>query len=308
VPDVSLGVGLWVGFHLLVVTMLVVDLGVSRRRARALHTGDAVVWSLVWAGISVAIGGGIAALFGVTRGMEFFTGYVIEYALSIDNLFVFLLIFGAFHVRPELQHRLLFWGILGEFAMRAPLLIAGTQVVTRFHWLLYAFGAFLVYSAVKTSLANDGAPREDENGVVRFARRVLPVSRPVDGIHFFVREEGRLKVTPLFLVLLVLNVTDLMFAFDSIPAVLGVTRDPFVAYTSNVCAIFGLRSLFSVVASLMGRVRFLKTAVAVILGFVGLKMIGAYWFDLPIGVSLGFIALCLAVAGLASRVWPAPAQ
>jgi len=302
---VSADVAWWVGFHLFVVAMFVVDLGFAQSSVRPRSTRRALSWTAVWVVLSLALGVLVFAFKGRTRGEEFLTGYVLEYALSVDNLFVFLLIFSSLRVPAALQGRLLAWGILGEFAMRAPLLILGASMVRHFHGVLYAFGAFLVFSGLKTAFAKSDDALEPQKGWIwRAATRVLPLSRQPADSRFVVREEGRLRFTSLFVALVVINVTDLVFALDSIPAVLGVTQDPFVAYSSNVCAIFGLRSLFSVVASVMERFRYLKAAVSVILVFVGAKTLASYWVDVPVGASLAFIAVALGVAMLASVAAP----
>ena len=215
------------------------------------------------------------------------------------------MVFSYFRVAPEHQHRVLFWGIIGAFIMRAALIIAGAALVQRFHWLIYLFGAFLVFTAVKMLVSKDEDMDPEQKGIVKFARRVLPVSRLGDGSRFFVTEDGRRKVTPLFIVLLVVEATDLLFALDSIPAVLGISQDAFIIYTSNVCAILGLRSLFFVVASLMDKFHFLKVGLSGILAFVGVKMLITF-FDIhvPIGLSLGVIAGILVGSIVASLVWP----
>ena len=298
---------LWLGFHAFVLAMLVLDLGVLNRRPRPISAREAAAWTALWVALSALWGGGISLWLGPERGMEFFTGYAVEYALSVDNLFVFLLLLTYFKVPAPLQHRLLFWGILGEFAMRAPLIGVGTQAVQRFHWVLYGLGAFLIYTAVRTALARGGEALDPEKGwIVRLSRRLIPLARDVESSRFVVKEDGRHKFTRLFLVLVVLNTTDLMFAVDSIPAVLGVTQDAFVAYASNVCAIFGLRSLFFVVASLMDRLRFLRVAVSAILALVGLKMIASHWVEVPTAWSLAAIGLILSLATAASALWPHP--
>jgi tellurite resistance protein TerC len=297
---------LWLGFHAFVLVMLVLDLGVFQRRPRAVSAREGAAWTAIWVGLSLCWGGGLSLWMSPARGVEFFTAYAVEYALSIDNLFVFLVLFAYFQVPPALQHRLLFWGILAEFAMRAPLIIGGTQAVQRFHWVLYLLGAFLIYTAVRTAVARGESQDPERGWIVRLTRRVLPLSRSVETDHFLVLEGERLKFTRLFLVLVVLNVTDLMFAIDSIPAVLGVTQDAFVAYASNVCAIFGLRSLFFLVASLMDRLRFLKVAISAILALVGAKMIASHWIEVPTAWSLGAIGVIVLVATVASAIWPAP--
>ncbi len=305
-------VGLWVGFNLAVLVLIGIDLGLTKHRGGGLTMKAAVMWTLGWVGLSLAFGGGIWAFVGATEGLQFFTGYVVEYALSVDNLFVFLMVFGYFKVRSHQQHRLLYWGIIGALIMRATLILVGTALVTRFHWVLYIFGAFLLVTAARMIFSGtDEEADPEQNKILKLAQRLLPVSRQQSGDHFFVRESGKLKVTRLFLILFVIELTDLLFALDSIPAVLGITQDPFLVYSSNVCAILGLRSLFFVVASLMDKFHFLKVGLAVVLAFVGLKMIGETFFHLDeqqkhwlIVGSLVFIALTLTVSILASMVRP----
>ncbi len=298
-------VALWVGFNLFVVAMLAIDLGLFHRKDHAVTPKEAGLWTGVWVTISLLFCAGIWYFSGREPALQWLTAYVVEYSLSVDNLFVFLMVFGYFRVAPEHQHRVLFWGIVGAFIMRAVLIIAGTALVKEFHWLIYLFGAFLVFTAVKMLLAKEEAVDPEQKGIVKFARRVLPVSRMGEGSRFFVHEDGRLKVTPLFLVLLVVEATDLLFALDSIPAVLGISQDPFIVYTSNVCAILGLRSLFFVVSSLMDKFHFLKIGLAAILGFVGVKMLITYFnIHVPIAISLGTIAGILAASIIASLIWP----
>jgi len=303
---VNTQVALWVGFNLFVVAMLAIDLGLFHRKEHAVSPKEAGVWTGVWITISLIFCAGVWRFSGSEPALQWLTAYVVEYSLSVDNLFVFLMVFGYFRVAPEHQHRVLFWGIIGAFIMRAVLIIAGTALVKEFHWLIYLFGAFLVFTALKMLVSKDDDAADPEKGiVVRFARRVLPVARQGNGSHFFIRDDGRLKVTPLFLVLLVVEVTDLLFALDSIPAVLGISQDPFIIYTSNVCAILGLRSLFFVVASLMEKFHFLKVGLAAILGFVGAKMLVTYFdIHIHIGLSLGVIAGILTASIVASLIWP----
>ena len=298
-------VALWVGFNLFVAAMLAIDLGLFHKKDHTVTPKEAGVWTAVWVTISLIFCAGIWHFSGRVPALQWLTAYVVEYSLSVDNLFVFLMVFGYFRVAPEHQHRVLFWGIVGAFIMRAVLIIAGTALVKEFHWLIYLFGAFLVFTAIKMLVSKEEAVDPEQKGIVKFARRVLPVSRMGDGSRFFLREDGRLKVTPLFLVLLVVEATDLLFALDSIPAVLGISQDPFIVYTSNVCAILGLRSLFFVVSSLMDKFHFLKVGLAAILGFVGVKMLITY-FDIhvPIGISLGAIAGILTASIVASLIWP----
>ncbi|HEY1334700.1 MAG TPA: TerC/Alx family metal homeostasis membrane protein, partial [Myxococcaceae bacterium] len=256
----------------------------------------------LWVSLSIAFGVGLWVVRGHQRGLEFFTAYVIEYALSVDNLFVFLLVFQYFRVGPAQQHLLLFWGVLGAFLLRGTLILGGAALVHQFQWLLYLFGAFLLWTAVKLVRSGDGEPEADpaHKPVLKLARRVLPVADEAPEDRFVVRSAGKIQVTALFLVLLVVETTDLMFALDSIPAVLGVSRDPFVLYSSNITAVLGLRSLFFVLSSLLARLRYLKPALAVVLGFVGLKMILEEWIRVPVWLSLIIIVGVLMLAFLAS--------
>ncbi|MBN1204423.1 MAG: TerC family protein [Myxococcaceae bacterium] len=299
-------VALWVGFNVFVAAMLAIDLGVFHKKDHAVSPKEAGAWTGVWVTISLIFCAGIWYFSGREPALQWLTAYVVEYSLSVDNLFVFLMVFGYFRVALEHQHRVLFWGIIGAFIMRAVLIIAGTALVKEFHWLIYLFGAFLVFTAVKMFFSKEDDDADPEQKlVVRFSRRVLPVASQGQGSRFFTREDGRLKVTPLFLVLLVVEATDLLFALDSIPAVLGISTDAFIIYTSNVCAILGLRSLFFVVASLMDKFHFLKVGLSGILGFVGVKMLITYFnIHVPIAISLLVIAGILAASIVASLIWP----
>ncbi len=298
-------VALWLGFNVVVLALLALDLGLFHRKDHAVTPKEAGLWTLVWITLSLIFCAGIWRFQGPTVGLQWLTAYVVEYALSVDNLFVFLMVFSYFRVAPEHQHRVLFWGIMGAFVMRASLILAGTALVKQFHWLMYLFGAFLVFTAVKMLVSKDEEIDPEQKGIVKFARRVLPVARLGEGSRFTVKEDGRRKFTPLFIVLVVVEATDLLFALDSIPAVLGISQDAFIIYTSNVCAILGLRSLFFVVASLMDKFHFLKVGLSAILGFVGVKMLITF-FDIhvPIGLSLGVIAGILVASIVASLVWP----
>jgi tellurite resistance protein TerC len=293
----------WGLFNAGVLLVLAVDLGVARRRHRAQTAAEATRWVLLWVSLSIAFGGLLWAVRGPDRGLEFFTAYVIEYALSVDNLFVFLLLFQYFRIAPEHQHTLLFWGVLGAFVMRGTLILGGAALVHEFAWLLYLFGAFLLWTAYKLLRSKEDEPEADpaHNPVVKVARRILPVADSAPEDRFVVRSpSGKIQVTSLFLVLLCVETTDLMFALDSIPAVLGISRDPFVLYSSNITAVLGLRSLFFVLSSLLARLRYLKPALAVVLGFVGLKMILEEWIRVPVWLSLSIIIGVLALAFLAS--------
>jgi tellurite resistance protein TerC len=293
----------WALFNAGVLLVLAVDLGGARRRHRAQTAAEAARWVLLWVSLSVAFGVVLWTVRGRERGLEFFTAYVIEYALSVDNLFVFLLVFQYFRIGAVQQHLLLFWGVLGAFVLRGTLILGGAALVHEFEWLLYIFGAFLLWTAFKLVRSGDEEPEADpaHNPVLKLARRVLPVADEAAEDRFVVRSSsGKIQVTALFLVLLVVETTDLMFALDSIPAVLGVSRDPFVLYSSNITAVLGLRSLFFVLSSLLARLRYLKPALAVVLGFVGLKMILEEWIRVPVWLSLIIIVGVLALAFLAS--------
>jgi len=284
--------------------MLLLDLGVLHRESRAVTPRQALVWTGVWVSLSLLFCAGIWRYYAPARALEFLTGYVIEYGLSVDNLFVFLVVFSHFQVAPEHRHRILYWGILGAFLMRATLILAGATLLARFHILIYVFGGILLYTAWKLMRNTDEDELDPERSIVfKLARRVLPLS-PDDGTgRFFVRVQGqRLKVTPLFLVLLVVEGTDLVFALDSIPAALGVSRDPFIIYTSNVCAILGLRSLFFLVASLMDKFHYLKQGLVGVLAFVGVKMMLSGYLEVPILLSLGVVFFILAGAILLSAL------
>jgi tellurite resistance protein TerC len=303
-------VALWVGFNLFVLAMLALDLGIFHREEHVVSPKEAGLWTVVWIVLSLGFCGmlGLSGYWSHEQSLQWVTAYVVEYALSVDNLFVFIMVFGFFQVPLVVQHRVLFWGILGAFLMRAVLIVTGTALVQRFHWLMYLFGAFLVFTAVKMAFSKDEDAAEPEQSLVmRLGRRFLPVARRDEGSRFFVLEDGRRKVTPLFLVLLVVETTDLLFALDSIPAVLGISQDAFIVYSSNVCAILGLRSLFFVVASLMDKFHMLKMGLGIILGFVGTKMLITFFgIHLSIGLSLGVIGGILVASILASLVWPKP--
>jgi tellurite resistance protein TerC len=299
----------WILFNLGVLAMLLLDLGVLRRESRVVTPRQATVWTGIWVALSLLFCAGLWRFYAPERALEFLTGYVIEYGLSVDNLFVFLVVFSHFQVAPEYRHRILFWGIIGAFIMRATLIVAGAALVARFHWLLYLFGAFLLYTAWKMLRGGDEEELDPErSGIFKLARRVLPVSSDDDRGHFFTRQHGKRMVTPVFLVLMVVEASDLLFALDSIPAVLGVSRDPFVIYTSNVCAILGLRSLFFLVASLMDKFRYLKVGLSIVLAFVGLKMLLSWAYEVPLPVSLGVIFLVLGGSIAVSALRPPPEE
>jgi tellurite resistance protein TerC len=304
-------VWLWVGFNLFVVAMLAVDLLVFHKEAHEVRPWEAAAWSAVWVALAVLFGIGVYTLRGREAGLEYFAGYLIEKALSIDNIFVFVLIFSYFRVPSQYQHRVLFWGVLGALLMRGAMIAAGAYLIARFHWILYVFGAFLVFTGIRMARQQDEELHPDTNPVIRLIRHLVPVTAAYHGQDFFVRERTggaarRLTVTPLFLVLVLVEVTDLIFAVDSIPAIFAITQDPFIVYSSNVFAILGLRALYFLLADVIQRFHYLKVGLSVVLIFVGLKMLAADVYTISVVVSLAVILLILGVATLASWLWPRP--
>jgi tellurite resistance protein TerC len=295
---------LWAGFNLFVLAMLAIDLGIFHRQAHAVSMREASIWSAVWIGLALVFNLGVWKFLGPQPGVEFLTGYLIEKSLSVDNIFVIALLFAYFKVPDQYQHRVLFWGILGALVMRAAFILAGAALLERFHWIIYLFGAFLVLTGIKMAFAPEQGLEPEKNPVVRLVRRLMPVTSDFRGANFFVREGGRLAATPLFLVLVMVEFTDLVFAVDSIPAIFAVTRDPFLVYTSNVFAILGLRSLYFLLAGVMHKFQYLKLGLAAILVFVGAKMALVGWVKIPSGISLGVIASILALA-IAASLWKA---
>ena len=291
---------LWLVFNLFVLAAIALDLGVFHRRPHKMETRQAITWTLVWVGLTAAFGLGVLHVSGQQRGLEFFTGYVIEQTLSVDNLFLFLVIFRAFAVDEKIQHRLLEWGILGALVMRGLMIAAGASLIQRFNWVLYVFGAFLVYAGLHMLFTKKEQMHPERNAISRFASRHLRVTREYDGSRFFVRQGGKLFATPLFVVLLIVEITDITMAVDSIPAIFGITRDPFIVYTSNVFAILGLRSMYFLLAGVLGRVRFLTAGLAIVLAFIGAKMIAEPWVHISVQTSLGVVGGVLLAALAAS--------
>ena len=291
---------LWAGFNLFVLAMLALDLGVFHRQAHAVSMREAGVWSAVWIALALVFNLGVWKFLGPQPGVEFLTGYLIEKSLSIDNIFVIALLFAYFKVPDAYQHRVLFWGILGALVMRAGFILAGAALLERFHWIIYLFGAFLVATGVKMAFVPHHGLEPEKNPLVRLVRRLMPVTSDFRGPRFFVLEGGRRAATPLFLVLVLVEFTDLIFAIDSIPAIFAVTRDPFLVYTSNVFAILGLRSLYFLLAGVMHKFEYLKLGLAAILVFVGAKMALVDLVKIPAGISLGVIAAILGIAVSAS--------
>jgi tellurite resistance protein TerC len=304
----------WIVFSAVILILLALDLGVFHRRPHEVKAREAAVWWGVWIALAVAFNVGVSLTEGVTKGLEFTTGYLVELSLSVDNVFVFVLLFDYFQVPGRLQHRVLFWGIVGALVMRGVMIGAGVILLAKFHWILYIFGVFLVYTAWKMAREGQIEVHPEANPVLKLARRILPITRKYAGQRFFVRLPrrgggyGGYAATPLFIVLLVVETTDVVFAVDSIPAIFGVTRDPFIVYTSNVFAILGLRSMYFVVAAVIRKFRYLRPALAVVLGFIGLKMILSDVVHIPTAASLGVVVTILTGAVIASVLrQPAPA-
>jgi tellurite resistance protein TerC len=295
---------LWVGFNLFVLAMLALDLGVFHRRAHEIHVREALVWSVVW--ITLALLFNVVVYFwrGTETALEFLTGYLLEKSLSVDNIFVFLMIFTYFRVPYVHQHKVLFWGIIGALVMRALFIATGVTLIQKFHWVIYIFGIFLIITGIKMATQKDKEIHPERNPVLRLFRRFMPVTPDYEGGRFFVTRHGRYFATPLFVVVLVVETTDVIFAVDSIPAILAVTLDPFIVYTSNVFAILGLRALYFALAGIMQLFHYLPYGLSAILVIVGIKMLIAEIYKVPIGVALGLVAAILAASVLASIIWP----
>lgn len=299
---------LWVAFNAFVLAMLALDLLVFHKQAHEVRSREALAWSLFWIALALLFGVGVYQFMGRDLALEYFAGYVIEKALSVDNIFVFVLIFGFFRVPARYQHRVLFWGILGALLMRGAMIGAGVYLIEHFHWILYVFGAFLVFTGIRMATHHEHEIDPEANPVLRLVRRLVPVTAAYHGQKFFVREAvpgtARLVATPLFVVLVLVETTDLIFAVDSIPAVFAVTQHPFIVYSSNVFAILGLRALYFLLARVIHRFHYLKPALSLVLVFVGLKMLVADVYKVPIGLSLGIILGVLAIAVVASLLHP----
>jgi TerC family integral membrane protein len=297
---------LWGGFGTFVLTMLALDLGVFHRQARVVHVKEALRWSAIWIALALLFNLGVYLWYGTDAALAFLTGYLLEESLSVDNLFVFLMILSYFSVPPAYQHKVLFWGILGALLMRGLMIAVGTVLIQTFHWLLYIFGAFLIVTGVKMALRQHDEVHPEHNPVVRLFTRFMPVTTAYHAEKFFVQLNGRYFATPLFVVLLMVEVTDVVFALDSIPAVLAVTTDPFIVFTSNVFAILGLRSLFFALSGLMGLFHYLRYGLAVVLVFIGIKMLLAEVYHIPVHWALAVVVGVLLLSVLASLIYPVP--
>ena len=305
---------LWVSFNLFVLAMLAIDLGVFHRKSHTVSGKEALIWSLVWISLSLVFNAVIyffwdrmmpeSSYTNREAALAFLTGYLIEKSLSVDNIFVFILIFSYFAVPAKYQHHVLFWGILGALVMRGALIVLGAALLEKFHWIIYVFGAFLIFTGIRMAWHHDENLEPDKNPVVKFFRKFMPVTDKFEKDKFFVRHAGKLMATPLFLILLVVESTDLVFAVDSIPAIFAVTQDPFIVYTSNVFAILGLRALYFLLADVMDKFHYLKYGLAAVLTFVGTKMVIVDFYKIPTGVSLGVVIGILTISILVS-LWKA---
>jgi tellurite resistance protein TerC len=291
---------LWIAFNVFVLGMLALDLGIFHRKAHAVSIKEASIWSALWIFLTLVFNAIIYFTWGQEKALEFLTGYVIEKSLSVDNLFVFLMIFHYFAMPEIYQHRILFWGILGALIMRAIFIAAGAALLEHFHWMIYLFGGFLVITGIKMLFQGDEKLEPEKNPVVRLFRRLMPITEEYHDQRFFVRRQGKRWATPLLLVLIVIETTDVIFAVDSIPAIFAITTDPFIVYTSNVFAILGLRALYFLLAGVMEMFRYLKIGLAFVLCVVGVKMMIVDIYKIPIGVSLGLIGGILLLSVLAS--------
>jgi tellurite resistance protein TerC len=300
----------WIGFNAAVLAILALDLGVLHRKSEKVSLKEAATWSGAWVGLSLCFAFAIYWNMGKQAGLEFLTGYLIEYALSVDNIFVFVLIFSYFSVPEKYQHRVLFWGIIGALVLRGVMIVAGSALVARFAWTLYIFGAFLVFTGLKMALQKDEAVYNPEHDpVLRLSRRVMRVTPDYRGDKFFVREpdaSGQMRnaATPLFIVLLIVDTTDIIFATDSIPAIFAVTRDPFIVYTSNICAVLGLRALYFLLANVVDKFVYLKLGLSLVLIFIGAKMLLEHFLHIPILISLAVVGAVLGTSIVASIKWP----
>jgi tellurite resistance protein TerC len=296
---------LWIAFNLFVLASIALDLGVFNRRLHKVSLREAGFFSFLWVALSILFGLGILHYSGKQASLEFFTGYLIEKALSVDNLFLFLVIFRTFAVDDRLQHRMLEWGILGALVMRGAMILAGAELIERFSWVLYVFGAFIVFAGIHMLFVKKEKVQPEKSFIFRFASKHLRVTRDYEGERFFVSRGRKLFATPLFLVLIVVEVTDITLAIDSIPAIFGITQDPFIVYTSNVFAILGLRAMYFLLAGVLSRLRFLTVGLSFVLTFIGAKMIAHKWVDVPEYISLLIVAGILLLALAASLLFPA---
>ena len=305
---IEISVWHWVGFVIAILFLLALDLGLFHRSAREVKIKEAMFWTALWFSLAMVFAWALVLIRGHQEALEFVTGYIIELSLSMDNVFAIALIFGFFRIPALQQHRVLFWGIVGALLMRGIMIGAGAALIQKFHFVLYLFGAFLVYTGIKMTMAKEEGVHPEKNPLIRLARKFFPVSHELHGQKFTTTLDGRKALTPLALVLVMVETTDLIFALDSIPAIFAVTQKPFIVFTSNVFAILGLRSLYFVLAGAIGYFRYLKVGLSFVLVFIGLKMLAAHWYVLPTGISLavvgGIIAVAMAASIIAQRSSP----
>jgi len=295
---------IWIAFNLFVIVMLYIDLRVFNRDAHEISVREALIWSGVWIGISLLFGVGIYIWQGSEAGLAFFAGYLIEKSLSVDNIFVFLMIFSYFGIEARYQRRVLTWGILGAIVLRAIFIFAGVAILDAFHWMLYVFGAFLIFTAIRMAIQDEEAMDPTQNPIIKLVQRFIPVTDEFDGEKFFTMSAGKRVATPLFVTLIMIELSDVIFAVDSIPAILAITTDPFLVYSSNILAILGLRALYFALAGIMDMFHYLQYGLAIILGFVGIKMILSDFYHMPTALALGVIAVVLVGSVVASLIWP----
>jgi tellurite resistance protein TerC len=284
---------LWFGFIAVIIALLALDLGIFHKKDKVVTAREAMSWVVVWASLAMLFDGFVLWKFGGAKAIEFLTGYLIELSLSVDNLFVFVIVFATFRIPGHLQHRVLFWGILTALVLRGGMIIGGTALLQRFHWLIYVFGAFLLVTGVKLFFHKEAEHAPEHNLAFRVLTKLVPATPVLHGNHFFTRENGRAVATPLFLCLALIEISDVVFALDSVPAIFGVTLDPFIVFTSNMFAILGLRSMYFAMANLIGRFEYLKTGLAAVLVFIGVKMTISHWVHIPSVVSLGVVVALL---------------
>src|SRR5205814_10005388 len=301
--------GLWIGFSLFILIMLSLDLGLFNRKAHAIKYREATIWSIVWITLAMIFAGIVFWNQGTDLGLKFLTGYVIELSLSVDNLFVFLLLFSFFKVPAKVQHRALFWGVLGALVMRLTMIFIGSALINRFHWIIYVFGVFLVYTGIKMFRQEDTDIQPEENPLVRAVTRHIPITRHYEDQKFFTRVDGKRTGTLLLLVLVIVEVTDLVFAVDSIPAIFAITTNTFIVYTSNVFAILGLRSMYFLLAGVVEKFQYLRMGLAIVLTFIGAKMLlEAFHIVIQVRISLLAVATVLLASVIASILWPKQAE
>jgi len=290
----------WIIFLVFIVLMLVIDLGIFNKEAHTIYYKEAIIWSLVWITLALLFNLGLYFYLGYQVALEFFTGYLLEKSLSVDNIFVFLVIFSYFKVDKKYQHKILFWGVVGAIIMRGIFIVLGAALLIKFHWIIYVFGIFLIYTGIKMAIQKDNNLKPEELRVVKIAKKYFRFTDKIHGSKFFVKENLKVVATPLFIVLIVVEAMDLVFAFDSIPAILAITNDTFVVFTSNIFAILGLRALYFALSGIMDKFKFLKYGLAVILTFIGIKMLISGIYKIPTLISLLVIVIILTITVLAS--------